>query len=73
MAKRYVCVSGLCRREANLEFPPVFADSEIVQPICNCGSVMKKVYSKPYFVKLSKGEAVERLSEFIGEVLSEKE
>jgi hypothetical protein len=73
MPKRYVCVSSLCRREANIEFPPGCADLSSIQPICSCGSVMKKIYSKPSFMKLSKGEAAERLSEFIGEVFSEKE
>jgi len=70
MPKRYVCVSSLCRREVEIEIPPARPDSGTFHPICNCGSEMKKVYSKPSFLKLSMAEAMRRFGELVGEELS---
>lgn len=69
MSKRYVCVSTACRREAEIEIPLSDVDGQTSNPKCSyCGSEMKKVYTKPAFVKLSEAEAIQRF----GDLLSTK-
>jgi len=64
-----VCVSDLCRREAEIEIPTGSLTSEASNLTCTCGSELKKVYSKPTFAKLSKAEGVERFRELVSEGL----
>ena len=59
---QFVCQSWVCRRQAEIVMPAGSEGGQISNPRCTCGWEMKRVYSKPVFQKLSKAEAMKRLS-----------
>jgi len=62
MRRKYVCLASTCRRETEIEIEvPLNGTTEkLSNPNCTCGSKMKIFYSKPFLLKLSKGEVIRR-------------
>lgn len=58
LRERFVCQSSFCRREIEIEPSMGHKPSQTTNPRCICGSMMKKVYSKPVLRELSKAEAM---------------
>lgn len=59
LRERFVCQSSVCRREIEVEPSVVHhKPGQTTNPRCICGSIMKKVYSKPVLRKLSKAEVM---------------
>jgi hypothetical protein len=62
--RKFVCPSETCRREIEIEIAIGDAAENAPSPICTCGVTMKKVYTVPVVLKLSKEESVRSLGIF---------
>ncbi len=60
---QFICQSSACRRQVEIEIPAGGGAGQGLNPLCACGSKMKKVYAKPVFRELSKAERILRLGD----------
>ena len=60
---QFICQSPACRRQVEIEIPAGGGAGQGLNPLCACGSKMKKVYAKPVFRELSKAERILRLGD----------
>jgi hypothetical protein len=56
----YVCQSPACRRQVRLSSEAISEGA--TNPRCACGSEMKKRYSSPQLVTLTKAEGLRRMA-----------
>ena len=60
---QFICHSSACRRQVEVEIPAGGGAGQGLNPLCACGSKMKKVYAKPVLRELSKAERILRLGD----------
>ena len=60
---QFICQSSACRRQVEIEIPAGGGAGQGLNPLCACGSKMKKVYAKPVLRELSKAECILRLGD----------
>jgi len=60
---QFICQSSACRRQVEIEIPAGGGAGQGLNPLCACGSKMKKVYAKPVLRELSKAERILRLGD----------
>ncbi len=60
---QFICQSSACRRQVEVEIPAGGGAGQGLNPLCACGSKMKKVYAKPVLRELSKAERILRLGD----------
>ena len=60
---QFICQSPACRRQVEIEIPAGGGAGQGLNPLCACGSKMKKVYAKPVLRELSKAECILRFGD----------
>ena len=60
---KFICQSSTCRRQVEIEIPAGSGAEQGLNPLCACGSKMKKLYMKPLLRELSKAERILRFGD----------
>ena len=60
---QWICQSSACRRQVEIEIPAGGGAGQDLNPLCTCGSKMKKVYAKPALRELSRAECILRFGD----------